>query len=95
MDYPWISHVWFIPLSTKTHFESDVVYSTFDKICGLFHFRKTTHKDGWYVLDAEEHEDFGSYGGHCDDFGGLQLFRKPPDSSDIWNDGVMAPIGVL
>ena len=30
----------------QTHFESDVVYSTFDKICGLFHFRKTTRKNG-------------------------------------------------
>ena len=52
MGFPWIFHVWFIPLSTKTHFESDVVYSTFDKICGLFHFRKTTHKDGWLALES-------------------------------------------
>lgn len=35
---------------SNTHFESDVVYSTFDKICGLFHFRKTTHKDEWFEI---------------------------------------------
>ena len=59
MDYPWMIHVWFIPLSTQTHFESDMVYSFSTKYVVYSTFEKQPtwmgdigdEKDGWMSTD--------------------------------------------